>query len=119
MPFVFCIILNSLVSNVKTHIARTGCPLLLPYLPAATASAFTFVTVCVTPFVAGNITEVIHSMLPGVHMPALSVCRHISADSVKTMEDTVLRLYRYVAEIKMKAKFKHECGLTHKHYVPL
>lgn len=68
---------------------------------------------CVTPFVAGNITEVIHSMLPGVHMPASSVCGHILADSLKTMEDIVLRHYRYVAEIKMKAKFKHGCGLTH------
>lgn len=50
-------------------------------------------------------------------MPASSVCGHILADSLKTMEDIVLRHYRYVAEIKMKAEFEGWCGPTNEYRI--
>lgn len=60
--------------------------------------------------VGGTTTEAVLSTLAGVFFT--SVYRFCHCDSVSTVQDTVMKLYGSVVEIKMKARFEDGCGVV-------
>ena len=47
----------------------------------------------------------------------LSVDRFCQRDSETSVQEAVTKHYRYVVEIKMKAKFEGRCGPTHEYRI--